>query len=98
MSTFMRSLSACKSIEAMQRERCQEIERTSAFVKPAEPKQPRKPQGVHIMQQELRGDHTLYRCSCGCWSKILNGHGMHQWKRARQSFDAHVPRDARESA
>ncbi len=89
MSLFMRSVSACKSVEAMQRQSYQELLRISA--PPISPKPPQKV-SIHVMQEERRGDHTLYRCSCGCWSKILNGHGMHQWKRARQSFDAHVPR------
>lgn len=91
----MRSLSACRSVEAMQRQRYQDLVRG---LMPVEHPKPQPKITTHVMSEERRGDHTLYRCSCGCWSKILNGHGMHQWRRARQSFDAHVPRDARESA
>ena len=96
MSLFMRSLSASKSIEAMQREQYQDFARASLV--PIGPRKPRPQNLPHVMSEHRRADQTLYRCLCGCWSKIVNGHGMYQWRRARQSFDAHVPKDAREIA
>jgi len=49
---------------------------------------------VHVMD-EIRGDDgsVRFRCSCGGWSSgVFRSNGMYTWRRASNSFSAHLPK------
>lgn len=49
---------------------------------------------VHVMD-EIRGDDgsVRFRCSCGKWSSgVFRSSGMYTWRRASNSFSAHLPK------